>query len=154
MPLDDTTPLFFDASCLVAASGSPNGGSGFLLLVCRQGQLTVVVSQPVLLEAERNVAENMGVERLLAFEHLLATTPFRVSPPPDAGQIVVCVELVGQKDAHVLAATLEAQAPYLITLDQPLARRVNAANCGVTALSPGTFINTILPTHPDYATIR
>jgi predicted nucleic acid-binding protein len=154
MPLDDTTPLFFDASCLVAASGSPNGGSGFLLLVCRQRQLTVVVSQPVLLEAERNVVQNMGNERLLTFEHLLATTPFRIAPPPDPDQVEICVDLVGQKDAHVLAAALEARAPYLITLDQPLARRVNAASCGVAALSPGAFINTILPSHPDFPSIR
>jgi hypothetical protein len=75
MPLDDTTPLFFDASCLVAASGSPNGGSGFLLLVCRQGQLTVVVSQPVLLEAARNVAENMGVQRLLSLQRQVSLEP-------------------------------------------------------------------------------
>ncbi|MBI2942103.1 MAG: hypothetical protein HYY04_16860 [Chloroflexi bacterium] len=31
MTIDLTTILFFDASCLIAAAGSPTGGSGFLL---------------------------------------------------------------------------------------------------------------------------
>ena len=34
MPIDHQTLLFFDASWLIAAAGSPTGGSGFLLARC------------------------------------------------------------------------------------------------------------------------
>lgn len=54
MNIDRNTLLFFDASCLIAAAGSPTGGSGFLLALCARGLLRAACSQPVLVEAERN----------------------------------------------------------------------------------------------------
>jgi hypothetical protein len=33
-------------------------------------------------------------------------------------------------------------------------QRVNQADLGVVALSPGAFITTLLPTHIDYSSIR
>jgi hypothetical protein len=43
MTIDQTTPIFFDASCLIAAAGSPTGGSGFLLSLCEKGHLQAVI---------------------------------------------------------------------------------------------------------------
>lgn len=64
MRIDRSTRLVLDASCLVAAAGSPTGGSAFLLSLCQRGFLRAVVSPPVLLEARRNVQENMDAVRL------------------------------------------------------------------------------------------
>ncbi len=63
MSVDRNTIIFFDASCLVAASGSPTGGSGFLLTVCAKGFVKAAVSQQVLLEAQRNVTEQLHPAR-------------------------------------------------------------------------------------------
>jgi predicted nucleic acid-binding protein len=152
--IDHTTLLFFDASCLVAAAGSSSGGSAFLLTVCRRGFLRGAVSLPVLLEAERNVAENMVAAKLSAFHELLATTPLRLVPVPTAAAIHRAQAVVGAKDAHVLAAAIDASAPFLVTLDRPLALRVNEGSAGIQALSPGEFITRLLPRHVDYPSIR
>jgi hypothetical protein len=61
---------------------------------------------------------------------------------------------VGEKDAHVLGAAVVAEAPFLITLDQGLEKRVNAAKLGIAALSPGAFIKTALIQHRDYPSMR
>jgi predicted nucleic acid-binding protein len=55
MIIDSNTLLFFDSSCLIAAAGSPTGGSGFLLSLCGRQFLKVAISQAVLLEAQRNI---------------------------------------------------------------------------------------------------
>jgi hypothetical protein len=62
--------------------------------------------------------------------------------------------VLAEKDAHVLAAALSVQAPFLITLDQRLAAAINQANLPIRALSPGEFITTELPTHPAYPVMR
>lgn len=86
MTIDRDTLLFFDASCLIAAAGSPNGGSGFLLSVCSRGFLKAAVSQPVLLEAERNIFENLGNEALHVYHRLIVLTPMMVVPVPSQAE--------------------------------------------------------------------
>jgi hypothetical protein len=54
----------------------------------------------------------------------------------------------------VVASALAAQAPYLLNLDKRLIQRVQQAGLGLTALTPGEFIQTVLPTHPDFPSIR
>ena len=59
MTVDHKTLLFFDASCLIAAAGSPAGGSSLLFSLCARRLLRGVVSQAVLLEAEGNIQRTM-----------------------------------------------------------------------------------------------
>lgn len=154
MRVDSTTLLFFDASCLIAAAGSPSGGSGFLLSLCARGLLRGVVSQPVLLEAERNVLAKLSTEALERYHRQIVLTPLTLVSLPPQTQQRRYQAIVGEKDAHVVAAALAAQASYLLTLDQPLAERVNQAGLPVQAFSPGEFIKTVLPHHVDYPSIR
>jgi predicted nucleic acid-binding protein len=130
MPIDHRTLLFFDASCLIAAAGSPTGGSGFLLSLCVRSLLRGAVSQAVLLEAERNIQGKLGAEALERYHRLLVLTPLALLPLPPHGELVRCAGLVGEKDAHVLAAALAARAPFLVTLDRLLAERINQAELG------------------------
>lgn len=60
MTIDRSTLLFFDASCLIAAAGSPTGGSAFLLSMCAAGFLRGAVSEAVLVEIERHVVMDLG----------------------------------------------------------------------------------------------
>ena len=83
MTVDRSTQLFFDASCLIAAVGSPSGGSSLLLSLCAQGLLRGVVSHPVILEAERNIAAKLGVDALNAFRRLVLLTPLDIVAVPE-----------------------------------------------------------------------
>lgn len=155
MSIDRTTRLFFDASCLVAAAGSPTGGSSFVLALCQRGFLRAVISQPVLLEAHRNVQEQMDAARLERLEALFLDVPLEVVPVPQERETLQQARAVaGEKDTHVLAAALAAGTPLLICLDKPLVERINHAGLALQALSPGDFIKELLPTHPDYPSIR
>lgn len=155
MRIDHTTRVFVDASCLVAAAGSATGGSSFVLSLCQRGFLRPVVSQPVLLEARRNVEENMDAVRLERLDELLVDTPLEVVPvPQDEEALEQAKVLAGEKDAHVVAAAVAAGTALLICLDKPLVERINQAGLALQAMSPGDFIKELLPTHPDYPSLR
>jgi predicted nucleic acid-binding protein len=63
-------------------------------------------------------------------------------------------ELAFFEDAHVVASAIESGAHYLITLDRRLARRIDQARLPIIAISPGQFLQEVLPDHPEYARIR
>jgi len=86
MTIDRDTLLFFDASCLIAAAGSPSGGSGFLLSLCARGYLKATISQPVLLEAQRNIQKKLGDNALKRFFALLAVVPFSLASLPEEAE--------------------------------------------------------------------
>src|SRR5215216_592587 len=130
------TVLFFDASCLVAAAGSPSGGSWFLLSLCRRGFLSGALSQAVRLEAERNILDKLPELAWSRYQLLMAQTPLTVVPLPSPAQLRRWHDAVGEKDAHVLAAALAAEAAYLLTLDRPLIARVGQATQALVALTP------------------
>jgi predicted nucleic acid-binding protein len=152
--IDRSTMVFFDASCLIAATGRPEGGSGFVLSLCRRGLLRAAVSQPVLLEAETNVAANLAPKSLATYHRLLAETPMVVAPVPGAAELRAARAIVGEKDDHVLAAALGVEAPFLLTLDQRLAAAVNDARLSVRAFAPGASILGVLPAHQEFDALR
>lgn len=115
MTIDRTTQLFFDASCLIAAAGSPTGGSGFLLSLCRKEHLQAVVSIYVLAEASRNIQSNLKPTAWINYQVLLATVPFVMAPVPSP---FPSYPPVNAKDVHVVAAATAAGVAYLLTLDK------------------------------------
>src|SRR5687768_8561181 len=154
MRIDASTILFFDASCLIAAAGSPQGGSGFLLSVCAKGYLQAAVSDPVLVEAERNILENLRPGAIDTYDQLMRHLPGTVVPAPSKREQRRYQAKINDKDVHVVAAAIISQAPFLITLDVNLARQVNQAGLPIQAFTPGEFIRTYLPQHADYPKIR
>lgn len=154
MTVDPETLVFFDASCLIAAAGRPTGGSGWVLSLCARRLLVAVVSQPVLLEAEANVRAKLGDHALNVYHRLLEATPMIVALVPQLGERDDLREIVSAKDAHVLAAAANVDAAYLLTLDKRLAQTVNAALPRPQAMSPGEFITSVLPSHPDAGRLR
>ena len=154
MRIDRETFLFFDASCLIAAAGSPSGGSGFLLSLCARGLLRAAVSQPVLLEAERNVMAKLDGRALAVYRRWLSLIPMVIAPVPSDAQRQRYHQTVNEKDEHVVVATIAVGAPFLLTLDQPLAEEVRRAKLPIRACSPGEFIKKMLPQHVDYSTLR
>jgi hypothetical protein len=106
-----------------------------------------------LIEAERNIVEKRAADAFCRYRQLVAITPFILLPSPTE-EAVAPHQAVFFEDAHVVAAALAGRCEFLITLDRRLQRRVEQANLGVTALSPGEFLQTVLPEHPEYARIR
>jgi predicted nucleic acid-binding protein len=141
MTIDRNTLLFFDASCLIAAAGSPSGGSGFLLSLCARGYLKATVSQPVLLEAQRNVQSKLGEKAIKRFHNLLAIVPFSLAPLPDIEKLARLEKLVNKKDAHVVAAALEGHAHFLLTLDKDFVLEINKANLDIQAFPQESLLN-------------
>lgn len=154
MTVNRRTLLFFDASCLIAAAGSPAGGSGFLLSLCAREYLKAATSQPVLLEAQRNIQAKLGGAAIQRFYNLLAVVPFLLASLPGEAEFKRLEKLVNRKDVHVIAAALEIHTPFLLALDKGLVLEVNKANLGVQSLTPGDFIKTILSNHTDFPGIR
>jgi predicted nucleic acid-binding protein len=154
MSVGRTTSLFFDASCLIAAAGSPGGGSGFLLSLCARRLLRAVVSQATLYEAERNIQAKRGQIVLRAYHSLLIAVPFHVAPVPIVPPVAHWLKYVNAKDAHVVISVLASEAPYLLTLDQNLIFEIGQANLPFVALTPGMFINDLLVQHADYGAMR
>jgi predicted nucleic acid-binding protein len=152
--VDRTTLIFFDASCIVAASGSPTGGSGYVISLCRRQLLRGAVSYPVLEEAARNVTTNFRPPTLTRYHRLVLRTPFVIVSAIDATATSFWNTYVGSKDAHVTAAAEAIGATYLLTLDKRLAAGVQRSGHPLEALSPGDFITAHLIHHPDRERLR
>ena len=125
-----------------------------MLSTCSRGLLKGAVSQPVLLEAERNVLAKLGSRGLERYHRTLAATPLSLVPVPSESRLRRFSGIVGVKDAHVVGAALAANSPFLLTLDKRLAEKVTHSDLPVAAMSPGVFIKTILPSHIDYPSVR
>ena len=154
MTIDATTLLFFDASCLIAAAGSPTGGSGFLLSLCMRHLLCGASSQVVLLEAERNIRVKLPSHVLDAYHNLLQHVLLQMAPVPRVSAQASWLPMVNAKDVHVVAAALAVKAPFVLTLDKRLVTQINGTALPTQALSPGDFIRTQLPSHVNYPTLR
>ena len=142
--------VFVDASVRIAAAASPTGGSSLVLEVCRGKRFAAICSQRVLLEAQQNIRDKMTTHEMVRFYQLLATaSPSQVSPITAEAEAQYA-EIVGPKDAHVVAAAVHGGAVFLVTLDRKhLANdRVRAAGLPLEALTPGEFIQRILAEHP------
>jgi len=146
--------VFFDASCLIAAAGSPSGGSAFVVSLCRRGLLLGAISQPVVLEAEGNITVKLGPDVLSRFHRLLVEIPLIVAPVPDAAAREPFRLIAGEKDDHVVASAVAVHAPYLLTLDRRLHEGINAAALAIRAYTPGELITGILPAHDEFANLR
>ena len=154
MSIDRTTLVFFDASCLIAAAGSPTGGTGFLLSLCARGLLRAAVSQPVLLEAETNILAKFPPAALATQRRQPLATPMIVAPVPSAAARGQYQRLINPKDDHVVAAAIAIRAPFLLTLDQALEEEVNRAGLPLRAQAPARYITGELPSHPGFARLR
>lgn len=154
MIVGHTTLLFLDASCLIAAAGTPTGGSGLLLSLCVRRLLRGAVSQAVLLEAEGNIQSRLRPQALSAYHDLLQMAHLSMAPIPPVPPTSAWLQEVNAKDVHVVAATLAAKAPYVLTLDRKLAIEINQIALPIEALAPGDFIRNVLPLHINYPTLR
>jgi predicted nucleic acid-binding protein len=137
--------VFLDASVLVAASRSPSGGSALVMEVCRGRRFRAALSARVLLEARVNIGEKFGETELVRFYQQVAALDPEMVPPPPPARLAQCASIVGDKDAHVLAAALECGAGYLVTLDRRhlITPTIQSAGLPVSMVTPGDFLKEV-----------
>ena len=145
--MSDADLVFFDASVLVAAAGSPVGGSAAALDLCDKGLYRDVLTSEVLFEARRSILRKFGQAELLRFYQLLASLSPRLVAVPAGPDLDRAALLAGKKDAHVLAAALISGSAYLLTLDKRhlLTPAIRTANLQVRVMTPGDFLQEVVP---------
>lgn len=111
--------VFLDASVLLAAAGSPLGGSSEAIeIVAADARYEAAVSDGVLLEARRNVDRKFAPAaggRLIA---LLARARPVIIRSGDLTAPFPLPSFLAEKDEHVVRACLAAGATICLTLDR------------------------------------
>lgn len=146
MPAEGKRRVFLDASVLVAAAGSPSGGSALVIEVCQGQRFAAVCSQRVLLEAQVNIRNKLPAEAMVRFYQILAALSPTVVPPTTTAEEASYAAWVAPKDAHVIAAAVQSGADYLLSLDRKHLVNDQARSAGLPflVLMPGEFIQQVL----------
>lgn len=109
--------IFMDASVFFAALYSPQGAARELLRLGLTGKVRLVISENVLDEVARNILKKAPhVEPL--YRLLLAILDLEIVEAPQQELVIQVTAYVAPKDAHVVAAAIEARPDYLVTYDR------------------------------------
>ena len=127
--------LFVDADVLIAASASTKGASHVLLQLSDLTIIECVVSEQVIVEAERNLKDKLP-QALPAFRLLVASAVEQVEDP-DQSQTQPLVGQAEAKDLSILAAALSNGCQYLVTFN---VRHYRPLADTITVLRPGEFL--------------
>ena len=128
--------VFLDTSALLAALASPTGVSNMILTLAEARLITLVVSEQVLVEAERNLQEKLS-KAIPEYRRFLAACPLEKASTPSAADVAIAKEIIHPKDASILIAAMNGQVDYLVTLnrkhflDDPEVARTSGLRIGV-----------------------
>jgi len=103
--------LFIDASVWLAAIRNPEGASGTILKLASKGKVFTTWTSFIITEIKNNLPPN---SKFQAIERLIKPQLITITPK----EIFHWVNLLPDKDCHVLAGALKAKADYLISLDK------------------------------------
>jgi len=108
--------IFFDSSVMFAAAYSARGHSRDLILMATRGEIVPVISQFVLTETRRNLAES-APEHLPFLERVIKNIAFEIVQYTKR-EVMAASKHVVLKDAPILAAARRAKVDLLVTLDK------------------------------------
>ena len=108
--------IFLDSSAFFAAAYSRTGHAYDLLLMGVRGEIGIVISQIVITEVRRNLAES-APDRLEVLDYIMGGISFELVKPTKR-QVVAAIKYVVLKDAPIVAAARMAKVDYLVTLDK------------------------------------
>jgi predicted nucleic acid-binding protein len=129
--------VFVDADVLFAGAASPSE-HGASLVVLRLAEITLidaVVSEQVIIEVERNLADYLP-SALPTFRQLVSHC-VRVVTAPAPDQLVAYHGLADPKDTPILTAAVQAECPWLVTFN---VRHFQPGHPTVTVARPGEFV--------------
>ena len=93
-----------------------------------------------------NIHRKLGTEALLRFYQSLADLNLTLETFPTPEEIATCEPVVGEKDAHVLAAALKSETDVFLTLGRKhfMAEKVQKANLELKIATPGDFLRELM----------
>lgn len=108
--------VFIDSSVLIAAAISPKGSARDLIMNALRSKIQVVISDLVIEETQRNLA-NKVPQALPALQLFLeALNPELVSP--SKALVLKVSKVIELKDAPIVGGALAAKAEYLVSFDR------------------------------------
>lgn len=108
--------VFLDSSVFIAAAISPKGSARDLIMKALSGEVKIIVSDLVIEETQRNIA-NKAPKALPALQIFLeALNPEVVIPTKTLVNKVSRV--IEPKDAPIVAGAIYAKADYLVSFDR------------------------------------
>ena len=110
------TRIFLDSSVLFSAAYSSRGHSRDLILMAIREEVTLVVSQVVLTETKRNLAQS-APEHVVLLDLIEAHVPLEIIDVTKH-EVLSAAEHVVLKDAPIVAAARKGKVDLLVTLDQ------------------------------------
>jgi predicted nucleic acid-binding protein len=129
--------IFVDVDVLFAGVASPSEHSASLL-VLRMAEITLVealVSEQVIAEVERNLAEKLP--QALPVFRLIASRCLRIVPDPSAADLEPYRGLADPADLPILFAALREGCSWLVTFN---VRHYQPGHPDVAVLRPGDFL--------------
>ncbi len=132
--------VFIDTNVLIAGIASLTGASAAVLDLCESEVVQMVISRQVLIEADRNVSAKLP-NLISQFREFIRTlSPLLVEDPPPAA-VKKAATIVDRKDAGILAAAVESEADYLITLDKKhFLKRKDPPQTALEICTPAEFL--------------
>ena len=130
--------VFVDADVLFAGAASPSAHSASLV-VLQLAEITLieaVISEQVLVEAERNL--QLKLPAALTMFRLLVERCVRVVPAPAPVDLTPYLGLAEPKDLPVLVAALQASCAWLTTFNL---RHYQPGHPALKVVRPGAFVS-------------
>lgn len=139
--------VFLDANVYFSGFYSSRGASALILELVRHGKIEVYASRLVLQEADRNLRKKTDRKKVEAFHQFLKQAKIHVIPSPREERMRRFESCIHPKDVPVLAAAIEAQVDFLITLDRRhfLTTEVLSLAGEIKICTPGDYLRQILP---------
>lgn len=106
--------IFFDTSVYIAALLSPCGAAGELVRLAEAGVIRMVVSEDVIIEADRVLAAKFP-ELIQENRRLWKSLNPEMAPRPPESQIKPFLEKLPKGDAMILSAAHTAKVPAFVT---------------------------------------
>lgn len=107
---------FIDSSILIAAIGSPSGGSARVLRLAKGKKVKLFVTLEVLRETQFNIAGKFPRGKLLRFLVEVKLAKIKIVPDPTENDKAKWEIITVAKDTHVLAGAKKANADVVLSL--------------------------------------
>jgi len=110
--------LFLDSSAAIAGVISSQGAARALLVMAEAELISLVLSDQVIAESERNLARKAPAA-LPFFREALRRTHMRLVPDPSPEEVAPHLDLiVHEADVPIALAAMHAEVDYLVTLNR------------------------------------
>jgi predicted nucleic acid-binding protein len=143
--------VFLDASVLITAAASPDGGSSLVLEVCQGCYFHAATTRKVLLESQRNIRKKLSRDVLLRFYKEIAGLKAEIVYTATKEELSQYDGIIAIKDRHIIASAIKSDSDFLITLDRNhfQTEAIKKANLPVTIMTPKEFLEWVKEKYQD-----